>query len=500
MKFFIKDISVIKKINKNLISHYFGQILSALVVVICTPIYISYLGVEAYGLVGVYAVLLAAMNIADLGLTPTINREIAILREKNNPNDILDLIKTYELACIFTTILVTILIYINSEEIAYFFIKDYQKNEINIPNIICYMSITLGLRWVEQFYKTVLIGSEDAIWLNFTWTILTVMRWGGVALALIFASNKLEIFFGFQSISSIFGILILKIRLSDKYKMLGYSGKFFIKIIKYNNKFTSSMFLGSILAFIVSNIDKIIVTKYVSLLDFGYYSMAFSLASGIQQFVTPLVNYAYPKLNRHYASNNERLLGYDYIDLSSKLAFFIVPISVMLIILPEHSIMAWTNDYKLVEKSKNILTLLAIGVMLNGIMNMPYILQLSHGWVNLSLFTNLVIIVLIVPILIYIVPNYGVLGVAMSWVLINLFTMMVSINIMHCYILKNLKYKWIFTAFLQPLFLSIFTAVIFRIYFNKVYDRASSLLILTSFIIITSLLVYKILMSDEKKI
>ena len=44
------------------------------------PLYIKYMGPEAYGLVGFFAMLQAWFNLLDMGLTPTIARETARFR------------------------------------------------------------------------------------------------------------------------------------------------------------------------------------------------------------------------------------------------------------------------------------------------------------------------------------------------------------------------------------------------------------------------------------
>ena len=41
------------------------------------PVYIKYLGVEAYGLIGLFAVLQAWLTLLDVGMTPTLGREMA---------------------------------------------------------------------------------------------------------------------------------------------------------------------------------------------------------------------------------------------------------------------------------------------------------------------------------------------------------------------------------------------------------------------------------------
>ena len=41
------------------------------------PLYIHYLGVEAWGLVGLMTMLQALLTLLDMGLTPTLSREMA---------------------------------------------------------------------------------------------------------------------------------------------------------------------------------------------------------------------------------------------------------------------------------------------------------------------------------------------------------------------------------------------------------------------------------------
>ena len=41
------------------------------------PLYIKYLGIEAYGLIGIFALLQAWLALLDMGMTPTLSREMA---------------------------------------------------------------------------------------------------------------------------------------------------------------------------------------------------------------------------------------------------------------------------------------------------------------------------------------------------------------------------------------------------------------------------------------
>lgn len=66
-------------VKTNILANFIGRAVAALVSLLLIPVYIRYLGIEAYGLVGLLALLTALFGILDLGVTPTINRELARL-------------------------------------------------------------------------------------------------------------------------------------------------------------------------------------------------------------------------------------------------------------------------------------------------------------------------------------------------------------------------------------------------------------------------------------
>ncbi len=64
-------------VKKNIAANVAGSAWSAIAGLIFAPIYIHYLGVEAYGVIGVFISLQAVLSILDMGLATTLNREMA---------------------------------------------------------------------------------------------------------------------------------------------------------------------------------------------------------------------------------------------------------------------------------------------------------------------------------------------------------------------------------------------------------------------------------------
>ena len=64
-------------VKRNIIANFAGQGWAALMALAFVPLYIKFLGIEAYGLIGFFAMLQGAFQILDLGLSQTMNREMA---------------------------------------------------------------------------------------------------------------------------------------------------------------------------------------------------------------------------------------------------------------------------------------------------------------------------------------------------------------------------------------------------------------------------------------
>ena len=58
-----------------------------------------------------------------------------------------------------------------------------------------------------------------------------------------------------------------------------------------------------------------------------------------------------------------------------------------------------------------VLSLLAIGTCLNGLMVLPYALQLAYGWTRLALYINLVAVAVLAPLIYFLAIHFGAPGI-----------------------------------------------------------------------------------------
>ena len=67
------------KTKINIISNFAGRSVAAILSIVFVPIYLRYLSVEMYGIIGFFASIQAFLFLLDGGISPTLNREVARL-------------------------------------------------------------------------------------------------------------------------------------------------------------------------------------------------------------------------------------------------------------------------------------------------------------------------------------------------------------------------------------------------------------------------------------
>ena len=107
------------------------------------------------------------MNLLDLGMTPTLGREVAVSRTSyNGLNDLRKLLRSFEMIFISISIIVCCTFFYFQNWLSTKWIHAINLSSEEISNCIVVMGALMGLRWFSSLYRSVLIGFEFQISLN----------------------------------------------------------------------------------------------------------------------------------------------------------------------------------------------------------------------------------------------------------------------------------------------------------------------------------------------
>ncbi len=194
---------------------------------------------------------------------------------------------------------------------------------------------------------------------------------------------------------------------------------------------------------LLTQTDKIILSKMLSLELFAYYTLAWALAAILMRIIDPIESGVYPTLTRLVAQANESELSRIYHKSCQMQIVLLVPAALILILFGDWVLMIWSGgDAELSRNAAPILSILAVGTCLNGFMHMPYLIQLAHGWTSLAFYQNVISVVVIVPMMVLLTQMYQGVGAAYVWLFLNAGYVIISIQIMHRRILKEEKWNW----------------------------------------------------------
>ena len=440
-------------LKKNILANYISQIYVAVIGIVFLPLYIKYMGAEAYGLVGFFTMLQAWFMLLDLGLTPTISRETA--RYCGESMSALAYRRLFPvLSAIFTVIAVlagTILWFL-ADSIAIEWLK---VDTIPLEDVIFsvqIMSISVALRWMTGLYRGVIIGCEQLIWLSIVNIVIASLRFVGVFVSMwLYGFNPL-VFFVHQLIVAILELLILYSKamfsLPSKVSLPEYIG-FSFSPVKPVLKFSLAIAFTSSIWVLVTQTDKLVLSGILSLTEYGYFTMAVLVSNGIMIISGPISSSIMPRMARLHAEGKYLELLTIYKNATQLVSIICGSAAIVIAFFAESLLFVWTGDLELAKKTSPILTLYIIGNGFLAVSAFPYYLQYAKGNLRYHLIGNAIMAVILIPTIITTAIYYGALGAGYAWLTINLLYLISWAGYVHHKLEPGLHTKWLLTDIIK---------------------------------------------------
>lgn len=430
-------------LKKNILANYLGQGWSAVMGLVFIPLYIQYLGMEAYGLIGFFALLQAGLALLDMGLAPALNREMARFSAgAHSPQSIRDLLRTLEGIYFLLALSVTILVWWFAPWLAENWLKAEKLSPAVVAEALAVMGVVVALRLWEGFYKGALQGLQRMVWLNTATAVLATLRWAGAAAVLALVSPSIETFFLWQGGVSLLTIGVFSLKIYSILPPGEQSGRLSHRALSGIWRFSGGLVAISLLALLLTQVDKILLSRLLSLEAFGYYTLAATVGTALFHLIYPLTNAMYPRFTELVTHGDQPALAETYHRACQLMSVLIIPPALTLAFFAEPILVLWTQNSKVAAEAAPIVAPLVLGTLCNGFMNLPYMLQLAHGWTGLTIRVNIVAVVIIVPAIVWATSHYGAVGAAYAWFALNAGYVLIAVQFMHRRLLPKEKWNW----------------------------------------------------------
>lgn len=462
---------------------YGVQILAAIMSLVFAPYILRSIGPEAYGLVGLYMIMQAIFQLLDGGLTPALSRETARYQGGAvSDNDLRSIIRGLESVVMLSAIPLLALALILSPFIASHWVKLESLSVDDVVIALNLIMMILLLRWVSGVRRGVLTGFERHITLyNFTAGV-AILRFPCIILFFSVVTPTSTSYFLYQLFISVLEALTLWV-VSGRQIPSGLNATIVgsIKSLRSIARFAANHGGLAILGVMISQSDKLLLSRNLSLSQFGYYSLAVAAAAGVNLIVLPINQMLMPRLSRLMAEGDDAAVLVTY-SRSARAMTVVLSVVTVLFAAFGHAIMlAWTGDKLIADLTGPVLAWYAIGNMAMAMAAFSYYIQYAAGNLRMHTQGTIGFLCLIIPALWLSVSEFGMLGAAITRASIWILYLLTWVTWTHRKFLHGRHWQWLFNDVLMTFLPVCLGALALRWWFDLPTGRVALALTLIGY-------------------
>lgn len=433
------------KLRWNIAAGLANSVGSALVILLTVPFFLRYLGVPAYGLIGFYTSLQALFGLLDVGLGPTINREVARGTSPQDRAKTRDMLHTLAMAYGAAAVLIALGIALCAPWIGRHWLKASSLPIADVVEVIRLMGLVIAARFPLSLYLGALIGAGRMAAASGIEVVMVTLANVGAVLVLVWVSPTLEAFFVWQALVGLANLAAvwaaawraLRDREGASPPRIDIAG------LRRVWRFSAGMGTTAVLGAIFLQSDKVILSRMINLESLGRYTLAGLVARSLYVFVVPVFTAVYPRLTALHASGDDAGIKQLYKSGSRALMAVIFPGACFVGVFATDLITLWTGNAALAKSVDAVVILLLIGTAFHAAMHFPYALQLAYGKSDMSALISAVLLLAFAPLIIVLTGRYGIEGAAAAWAILNVMYLVFGTWLTHRTLLRGSGLAWI---------------------------------------------------------
>ncbi|MCL2449944.1 MAG: oligosaccharide flippase family protein, partial [Polyangiaceae bacterium] len=265
-------------IRRNILANTLGRGWATVLSVAVLPLYLELLGAEAYGLVGLYATISVVCSLFDAGISTSLGRELARVRaEPGSSKKLAELVRTAELIYLAIGLAVGCAIALLAPAIATHWLNLKHVEPAEATRAIRLMGAYFAFQWPIGLYGAGLQGLQRQVTQNVVNSVGTTVRAVGSVLVLWQGAATITAFYEWQVAATFAYCIASREALWRVREISRRDAAFRWSVTESTRGFAGGVSVISLVSVLVSQLDKVVLTRVVPLKAFGYYSFAVSV-------------------------------------------------------------------------------------------------------------------------------------------------------------------------------------------------------------------------------
>ena len=428
-------------VKRNLIANFAGALWSTALSLLLVPFYLRRIGIEAYGLVAFFVSLQGLLAMLDLGIGSTFNRELARFGHAAENGEASGIAAALQRLYWLASLIIGALVFLAARYLSTSWFNAHHLSSEAIEQSVMLMALIAAAQFPFAFYGNGLLGMQRHVAYAAAVILGATARAVGAIVVLSWISATSQALFAALLAGTVaqtaFSAWSFWRAVPPKKERVAL-----MPLLRSYWRFAAGMTGINVCAALLTQMDKIVLSRTLPLTQFGIYSLAAGLASGLSLLAMPFFTTMFPRLARLVVEADDARLISAYHRACQTLAVVVVPAALILICFARDLIRAWTGDAAIAAQAAPIVAFIAAGFALNALVSVPYALQLAYGWTRLTLIANIVAVAILVPVTIVVSVRYGGVGAAVVWLVLNACYVIIYAQIMYSRLLPREKWSW----------------------------------------------------------
>lgn len=408
--------NTLARLKFNIIFNFLGSAWLGLLTLAVTPLQVHFLGVEAFGFVGLITILQVLLGSLDLGIAATVTKIVSSDHSVQR-RDSAAALNTASTVYWAIALLMALLLWTNSGRVASFWLLNTRLDSATVTLGIQIIAVYLGLRWPVAFYSGVISGLQRMDTLNIIKASVNTLRLAGGVVVLFFMPDLLAFLVWF-AISSAVELLVYAVVTYRMLPILRFWPSFSLASFTGIWKYSAAMNVIALTALVLSQADRLAVTKLLSLEALGYYSIAYNASIVISLVQSAINNASFPAFSHSFSSGQHDELLSRY-NKTSQLMSVVVALPCFALVFFGHEVLTLWISVKVADEAAFTMAWLAAGFFFNAVVSNAYMAAVACGQPGLPLKVNLFALVAYLPALYWLVNSNGMSGAAIAYAGLN---------------------------------------------------------------------------------
>lgn len=403
----------------NLIFNYGSRVVTSLSSFLFIPMYINILGENNYSIIAISTIILSIIFLLELGLTPSISREVA--RYDTSKEHKYCLIVSAEKIIIFSCFILFVLSVFISIIFESHLNRKFEFVDESVSLLLLIIILESFFQLLFKFYFSCLLSIEEQVKANLLNVIWLLSR-NGLVIFLISYIPDLSLFFIHQALITLIFLFLTRFYFFDLIKEWSDKKVFYDKnaISKVKN-FACGIFFVSFVATLNTQIDKVFLSVFSSVDDINAYILSFSLGGAILIATTPVIATLQPRLTKAFTAKKYDTANIIVLTMGKIIGYVSLPLCFSLLVNPNLFVTFWLGNVSFQDEMASILPFIILSYFVIGISYASFAVNIANGNTLINNFIGAVTLVISIPTYYVIIKNYQLLHLAMSFMSIQIF-------------------------------------------------------------------------------